>query len=155
MRILIPVDGTPECEAPIPFARRVANEVEADMYLVRVVEVRNAVSPARIEPRTVQMMQDAEKYLGELASRFELPADHTRRVVSQSKDVAKEISKIAERESIDLIVMASHCKGWLQRLTKGSVYHGVLTSQACPVLSVPVPAQGAERGERAAPALRA
>jgi nucleotide-binding universal stress UspA family protein len=155
MRILIPVDGTPECEAPIPFARRVANEVEADMYLVRVVEVRNAVSPARIEPGTVQMMQDAEKYLGELASRFELPADHTRRVVSQSKDVAKEISKIAEREGIDLIVMASHCKGWLQRLTKGSVYHGVLTSQACPVLSVPVPAQGAERAERAAPALRA
>lgn len=154
MRILIPLDGTDECEMSIPFAQKVARGADAHIYLVQVVEVRGALSPGRFDAGTLRMMQDAERYLSELATRFELPAERTRRLVSRSDDVAKEISRVTEREGIDLIIMASHCKGWLQRLTQGSVYHGVLTSQACPVLSVPLPADSAKRGRRATSAVR-
>ena len=154
MRILIPVDGTPECETAIPKAQQMAGALEAEIYLVRVVEVGDDISPVRFDSEAFRVMQEAERYLGELASRFKLPAERTRRIVGRGHDTAKEIITIAQGKGIDLIVMATHCKGLLQRLTRGSVYHGVLRSQACPVLSVPLPAQSGRRGRRTAVALR-
>ena len=143
MRILIPVDGTPECETPIPMAQQLASELDAEIYLVRVVEVLDAFSSLRFDPDILRMMEDAARYLRELVSRFELPADRTRRLVGRGDDAAKEIITIAEAKGIDLIIMASHCKGRLQRLAQGSVYQGVLGSRVCPVLGVPLPAHGA------------
>lgn len=138
MKILIPVDGSEECEASIPVAQKLANAVDAHIYLLRVVEVRDAFSPVRFDPDTLRMMEDAAKYLSGLVSRFELPKGRTTYLVGRSDDAAKEIIGMVEREGIDLIIMASHCKGVLQQLTRGSVYYGVLTSKACPVLGVPL-----------------
>jgi nucleotide-binding universal stress UspA family protein len=154
MRILIPMDGTQECEISIPLAQKLAGAFDAQICLARVVEVRNALSPVRFDPDTVRKMEEAERYLSEMASRFGLAPDHTRRVVSRSDDAAKEIISIAEREDIDLIVMATHCKGLLQRLTRGSVYQGVLQSKSCPVIGVPLPEHSAGRGEHAGVATR-
>jgi nucleotide-binding universal stress UspA family protein len=154
MKILIPVDGTPECETAIPKAQQMAGGLDAEIYLVRVVEVADAISPVRYDSDTFRIMQEAERYLGELAARFKLPADRTRRIVGRGDDTAKEIITIVQGKAIDLIVMATHCKGLLQRLTRGSVYHGVLRSQACPVLSIPLPAHGDRRGRRTAAAVR-
>jgi nucleotide-binding universal stress UspA family protein len=154
MRILIPVDGTPECEASIPLAQKLASVLDSQVYLARVVEVRNALSPVRFDPDTVRKMEDAERYLGELASRFELAPDRTRRLVIQSDDAAKEIISIAEREGVDLIIMASHCRGLMQRLTQSSVYQGVLSAKVCPVLSVPLRTQSAGRRQHAGVATR-
>jgi nucleotide-binding universal stress UspA family protein len=141
MKILIPVDGTPECEMAVPTARQMAGALDAEIYLVRVVEVLDAFSPVRFDPGILRMMEDAARYLHDLASRFELPADRTRRVVGRGDDAAKEIVTIAELKDIDLIIMASRHKGWLRRLARGCIYCDVLDSDACPVLCVPEPAQ--------------
>ncbi|MGB6836359.1 MAG: universal stress protein [Dehalococcoidia bacterium] len=154
MRILIPVDGTSECETAIPTAQQMASALDAEIYLVRVVEAGDAISPVRFDSEAFRVMQEAERYLGELASRFKLSAERTRRIVGRGQDTSKEIISIAQGKGIDLIVMATHCKGLLERLTRGSVYHGVLRSQACPVLGVPLPAQSGRRGRRTAAALR-
>jgi nucleotide-binding universal stress UspA family protein len=143
MRILVPVDGTPECEAPIPVAEQLANALDAEIYLVRVVEVMDAFSPLRFDPDILQMMEDAARYLGDVVSRFKLPADRTRRIVGRGDDAAKEIITIAEVKGIDLIIMGSRHKTWLQRLARGCVYCDVLDSEACPMLGVPALAQGA------------
>lgn len=143
MRILIPVDGTPECETPIPMAQQLASELDAEIYLVRVVEVLDAFSSLRFDPDILRMMEDAARYLRDLASRFELPADRTRRLVGRGDDPAKEIITIAEAKGIDLIFMASRHKGWLQRLARGCVYCDVLDSEAYPVMGVPLAARGA------------
>jgi nucleotide-binding universal stress UspA family protein len=142
MRILIPVDGTDECESPIPVAEQLANALDAEIYLVRVVEVMDAFSPLRFDPDILQMMEDAARYLSALVSRFELPKDRTKCLVGRGDDAAKEIITIAEVKGIDLIIMGSRHKGWLQRLARGCVYCDVLDSEACPVLCLPAPAQG-------------
>jgi nucleotide-binding universal stress UspA family protein len=90
------------------------------------------------------MMDDAMGYLSELTSRFELPEDRTRRVVREALNAATEISTFAEIEGMDLIIMASHCRGWLGRLTQGSVCSEVIRSKVCPVLSVPLPTSQAD-----------
>lgn len=138
MRILIPVDGRPECEMAIPLAQQLARGLDAETYLVRVVEVMDAFSPLRFEPDILRMGDDAARYLDDLVSRYKLAADRTRRVVSRSDNAAKEIITIARENSIDLIIMTSHCKGWLRRLTRGSVCGEVVRSRVCTVLSVHV-----------------
>jgi nucleotide-binding universal stress UspA family protein len=154
MKMLIPVDGTPECEMAIPTAQQMAGALDAEIYLVQVVEVGDAISPVRFDSEAFRVMQEAEKYLGELASRFKLPAERTHRIVGRGHDTAKEIITIAQGKDVDLIVMATHCKGLVQQLARGSVYQGVLRSKACPVLSIPLPSQSGRRGRRTAVAVR-
>lgn len=138
MRILIPVDGTPECEAPIPVARELVSTLDADILLVRVVEVIDAFSPLRFDPDVLGMMENAAKYMSGLISRFDLPRDRTKYLVGRGENAADEIVRFVESQQIDLVVMASRCKGWLERLAQGSVYAAVLGSYACPVLGMPV-----------------
>lgn len=147
MRILVPVNGTDECEIPIALARQLAGAVGAEIYLVRVVEWIDAFSGLRFDPDILRMMDDAARYLVELASRLGLPADRTRPLVSWSDNAAKEIITIAKNESIDLIITASRRKGWLQRLAQGnSLCSHLVRSQVCPVLCVPLtPVQASRR----------
>jgi nucleotide-binding universal stress UspA family protein len=144
MRILVPVDGTPECEKPISLARQLANAVDAEIYLLRVIEVPGGFSPLRSGSDIARMMDDAVRYLSELTSRFELPEARTRRVVRETLNAASEISTFAEIEGTDLIIMASHYRGWLGRLTQGSVSKEVMRSKVCPVLCVPLPRAAAK-----------
>lgn len=150
MRVLVPVNGTPECEIPIALARQLAGAAGAEIYLVRVVEWIDAFSGLRFDPDILRMMDDAARYLVELASRLGLPEDRTRPLVSWSDNAAKEITTIAKNESIDLIIVASRRKGWLQRLTQGNgLYSHLVRSQVCPVLCAPLPGAQASRRDRA------
>ena len=84
-------------------------------------------------------MKKASTYLEELVSRYDLPVERTRRLVARSDHPAEEIARIAQENGIDLIVVASGCGGWLERLAQEGVCHGVLGCEVCPVLSVPQP----------------
>jgi nucleotide-binding universal stress UspA family protein len=148
MRILIPLDGRPECEISIPLARKLATAFDAEIHLMRVVEVTGGFGPLISGYDIVRMMDDAVGYLSELTSRFELPEDRTRRVVREALDAASEIITFAEIEDMDLIIMASHSRSWLGRLTQGSVCSEVVRSRVCPVLCVPLPRAQASRQRR-------
>jgi nucleotide-binding universal stress UspA family protein len=139
MRILVPLDGTSESESSVRVAKRLADGIDSEIYLLHVVEVVDAFSPLRYDPDIVGMMERAGTYLSELASRHELPPDRTRRLVELSDNVAKQIGIVAESTAIDLIIMAAHRKSWLRRLAQGSVYRQVLASDVCPVLGIPLP----------------
>jgi nucleotide-binding universal stress UspA family protein len=147
MRILVPVNGTPECEASIPRAQQLASARDAELHLVRVVVWIDAFSGLRFDPDILQMMDDAARYLDELVSRFKLPADRTRCLVSWSDNAAKEIISIAEKQSIDLAIMSCRRKSWLRYLARGCVYCDVVRSHTCPVLCVP-PAHVAQPSPR-------
>lgn len=117
-----------------------STELDAEIYLARVVVWIEAFSGLRFDPDILRMIEDAKRYLGELASRFDLPVDRTVPIVRYSDNTAKQIITVAEDEDIDLIIMGGRCKGWLERLAKGSVYWGVVRSRVCPVCVVPFPA---------------
>jgi nucleotide-binding universal stress UspA family protein len=154
MRILVPVNSTDECEIPIALARQLAGAAGAEIYLVRVVEWIDAFSGLRFDPDILRMMDDAARYLVELASRLGLPEDRTRPLVSWSDNAAKEIISIAKNEGIDLIITASRRKGWLQRLAQGnSLCSHLVRSQVCPVLCVPLTPMQASRRDGATAAM--
>lgn len=153
-RILVPVKGTPEAEIPLELAAELAKEFDAEIYLLRVVEWIDAFSGLRFDPDVLRMMEDAARYVNNLASRVDLPADRVRTLVSWSVDVAKEIISVAEKEDVDLIIMGSSRKGRFQRLLQGSVHQNVLKSQICAVTCVPMDAPQGNSSEPATTATR-
>lgn len=137
MRILVPVDGTRECEEAVPLAARMAESLGADIYLVRLVEVIDAFSPYRYEPDVVKIVGETREYLHDLVTRWELPVEKTQCLVQHTDNAAKELVAIAKAQEIDLIVMATHGKKGLRRLFQGSVSDEVIKTRACPVMVVP------------------
>lgn len=118
-----------------------ASDLDAHIYLVRVVVWVDAFSGLRFDPDILRMIENAKIYLCELASRFELPPDRTVPLVRYGHNAAKEIITVAENEGIDLVILVSRCKGWFRRVAQGSVCSEVVRSRVCPVLCVP-PARG-------------
>ena len=146
MRILIAVDGSPQCEASLSVVARWVDVLNAHVYLLQVIDdFASTRGHGNHEPRCVGCveaevlaMKKARTYLDELVSRYELPADRTRCLVSRSDNAAKEIITIAQKNGIDLIAMSGHCRSWLGELIPGSVCSEVVTSRDCPVLCVPL-----------------
>jgi len=157
MRILVAVDGSTEGEVALPVAARVVDALNADIHLLQVLggfaTVKGHVHhepewTGGIGPEVLAIMKKARTYLDELVSRYELPADRTRCLVGRNENTAKEIITIARNNGIDLIVMSSHCRGWLGELAQGSVCSEVVHSRACPVLCVPLRREQPQRKRR-------
>ena len=149
MRIMVPVDGTPECEEAVPVAARLAQGFGADVYLVRVVETIDAFSPLRREREIATMVEETRAYLRDLVYRWELPREQTQCLVTHTDCTAKEIIELAKASDIDLIVMATRGRKGLRRWAQGSVTDEVIRAKVCPVMVIP--AVGAEEagGRRA------
>ena len=62
---------------------------------------------------------------------------HVREEVRWGNTPADEILTMAEEEKVDLLVLATHGRGAVQRALIGSVASGVARRATCPVLLVP------------------
>jgi nucleotide-binding universal stress UspA family protein len=81
----------------------------------------------------------AEKVLKELVSHQVSPEVRTRDLVTTG-EAAPEILAMAQKEQVDLIVIATHgLTGW-RRLVFGSVAEKVVRQASCPVLTIVAPA---------------
>jgi universal stress protein A len=143
-RILFPTDFSHYNDAALHFASKLASEADAVLYIVHVDETM----------ATYPVMGEAAAYYYAQASRDDDRKeirDRLSQVLPTISDVryehhylmglpVDEILKFAERESIDLIVMATHGRSGLTRLLMGSVAEGVMRKAACPVLIVKQPA---------------
>ena len=79
---------------------------------------------------------DAEERLNELVGEVTTPGTHIRTIAGHG-DVASEIVRIAEKENVDMIVIATHgMTGW--RRVFGSVAERVVRLAKCPVLTTRV-----------------
>lgn len=148
MRIMVPVDGTPECEQAVPLAARLAEGFGADVYLVRVVEAIDAFSPLRPEPEIAAMVKETRSYLHDLVYRWEMPAEQTQCLVNHTDNVAKDLIELAKGHEIDLVVMATHGRKGLARWAQGNVCDELIRSKVCPVVVIPAAAVEEAGGRR-------
>ena len=147
-RILFPTDFSHDNDAALEFASALAVESKALLYIVHVDE-----------------LSDLNAALGEAAYIYaQSPDCTTRRAIRErlaqvvptvagidyehhclTGSPVAELLRFAERENIDLIVMASHGRTGLSRLLMGSVAEAVVRRAACPVLIVKQPAIAPEQ----------
>jgi nucleotide-binding universal stress UspA family protein len=160
LRILVPLDGSPMSEAVLePAAHLIAalaGPERGALHLLRVIDLPSTgghlKSQAHIRAGMLEeVKRDAQTYLSALVARLrEGPLANLKLLITCSValdvDVAHAISRVAENGEdaegagifggCDLIAMATHGSGGLQRWAMGSVTERVLGATQLPLLVI-------------------
>jgi nucleotide-binding universal stress UspA family protein len=143
-RVMVPLDGSPLAAQALPLAADLAERARAELLLMQAVEVSIAAYPSiaplgrpdMMPSEVLRMLHDrASQQLDEQAATLRdrgLPvATHV-----ATGHVAEVIVDEATRQSVDLLVMATHGYSGLKRWALGSVTDKVLHAAATPLLLV-------------------
>lgn len=133
-RILVPLDGSKLSEKAIPAATELASQTGAKVLLGRVLDT------AFLDQRLSAIMEGRQKelepikrYLKEKAEGLGVEASTVYGVGSP----ARAILQLCALHDIDMVVMATHGRGGLERLLVGSVAENVVRASVAPVMLVP------------------
>lgn len=141
-RILIPLDGSANAEAVLPYALALGQATQAEYRLLRVVESMMVVGAMVPDPAVrelddqllEQLRVDAQIYLQQVAERIAAQAPTTLIEVVVAPQAAITILEQAQHDGIDLIAMATHGRRGLARFWLGSTADKVLRGATTPVL---------------------
>ena len=150
-KIMVPLDGSQLAECVLPHVESIAKGCNlAQVILVRVVEPIHLpvggwryTFPKEEEDRTRKELADlikneAEKYLKSLKEQSRFGGLDVQTVVLVGK-VVEELMGYAEKQGVDLFVMATHGESGVSRWVWGSVADRILRSSCVPVLMVRAP----------------
>jgi nucleotide-binding universal stress UspA family protein len=148
--ILVALDGSPEAEQVLPHTEALANQFNADLFLLQAVTPPERLLAAAMDPTTGAVSdpeslleaeeaeeEDAQRYLKRVAARLEAGGLRVA-VEAPEADAADVIVERAREKGIDLLAMTTHGRSGLGRLVFGSVAEAVLRHAPCPVLLVRV-----------------
>lgn len=139
-KILAPTDMSDLSAVGVRYAMELARELSADVIVYRVVPLGEDLAPPRTGSGPVRDLlanetAALEKFLNEkfadelnlveIARRVEFGAAHS------------SIVEVAEREGVDMIIMATHGRTGFNHMLLGSVAEKVIARATCPVLVIP------------------
>ncbi|HEX4004338.1 MAG TPA: universal stress protein [Candidatus Acidoferrales bacterium] len=136
--IVSPIDFSSHSQEAFETATDLAKQFGAQLLLVHAVpaitKLPSATSIFHEAEFEQELHKDAEQRLKALAEQCAEKGVEARTEVGIANDVGMEILRIAEHNSADLIVIATHgMTGW-HRLAFGSVTDKVVRLASCPVL---------------------
>ena len=145
--IMCGVDGSPDSQAAVGVAARLAERFDARLVLAHVAEVPVApyaavggmgASRIALQPKTLATRDDLEEAGARLLE--QIVADHglgeaERRVVVGFP--AERLADLADDEDAELIVVGSRGRGRFRAAFLGSVSNTLVGVARCPVLIVP------------------
>jgi nucleotide-binding universal stress UspA family protein len=144
-KILVGVSDEPESESVIAPAARLAHSLGMEAHLVEVVGPEELVengqpdrhvasaAGARVDTPT----EMARSRLADLARRFPASgAAEPSTEVLYGAEIVSSVTRHAARTMASFLAMATHCRGGLDRVTKGSVVMEAVAVAPCPVLTV-------------------
>lgn len=139
-RILFPTDFSPDAEHAFQYALTLARKFGAELHLLHVIYFPPQTPEYDIGQVIDSLIKHAEESLKKLVESAKDPNQIFRTDVQVGVEHA-EITKFAEREKIDLIVMGTRGRTGLAHVFLGSVAERVVRHSACPVLTVKFPAR--------------
>ena len=147
-KILVPLDGSDLAECVMPHVEELAEKgVVKEIVLLRVCDSPSIVADypegkgktweKHVEQLTGNAEQQCSLYINDVEQSLK---DKGFKVKAESRlgKPADEIVNYANKNKIDLIVMASHGRSGISRWAYGSVAEKVLRSSCVPVLLVKV-----------------
>ena len=140
-KILCPTDFSEGSRAAISQATELAKQFRAAIHLLHAISMQ--APPLPTDPEYSLTSLEADKILDEQARRnLQNVAEQlnkagiTTRAIVVVGDAATAIVETAEREQVDLIVIATYGKTGWRRLAFGSVTEKVVRLATCPVLTI-------------------
>jgi type II secretory ATPase GspE/PulE/Tfp pilus assembly ATPase PilB-like protein len=142
--ILFPTDYSEASNAALRFAVSLARQSGALLMVAHVEPSSKPSSRTGAPPENDFAEEEAAlvKLLTTIATAKQKPVAHEFRALRG--DAAEEIVRLAEKEHVDVIVMATAGRTGLRRLLMGSVAEAVVRDAPCPVLSLKEPPASVE-----------
>jgi len=148
-KILVPLDGSKLAECVLPHVENIATGCSVgEVIILRVCESPNIIADypesknktweKHVERMTTNAQQQCDLYIYDVEKSLK---DKGVKVKAESRlgKPAEEIVDCANKNKVDLIVMASHGRSGVSRWAYGSVADKVLRSTCVPVLLVKAP----------------
>lgn len=140
-RMLVTLDGSETAERVMPYAMALADAFQGQVLLLTVPEVPEAgqygAAVSWVETKRTEAEIEAWKYLDSIVAAVHDECPSVRTIVAGSRP-AGAIVDVSESEQVDVIMMASHGRGGLDRLWTGSVTERVVYQTQLPVFLLPV-----------------
>jgi nucleotide-binding universal stress UspA family protein len=145
MKILIPLDGTKESEAALPFVKNLVSEVlwEKSRFEVTLLRVLPELSPFTVPPVYYNEQDLRAKttetlaYLNATGEFLEAAGVTVEAKTVVGRDNAEEIVAVAESGEYDLIAMATHGRSGIAGWALGNVAAKVMNlNSTIPVATV-------------------
>ncbi len=139
-KLLVTLDGSEFAERVLPYVKAsvifesvvllisVPQVPEAEMYGAVINEIRELREHAETE---------AKEYLEGVSTNLQKAGVNTTVIVTGSRP-AQTIVSIAQKEKVDVIMMATHGRGGMDSLIIGSVAERIVQNTDCPVFLVPI-----------------
>ena len=141
-RILLPLDGSELAEKALPHALAQAEHFEAELILL-MVSVQPSEPPGMwslaVKQARDRARASAREYLEQAAVRVKERGVPVKTVTLEGRPHV-EITRFAEDNQVDLIVMCARGQSGLSRWLMGSVADRVVRGSTTPVLLVPATA---------------
>ena len=141
-RIVVPLDGSRVAEQALPDATELARLLAVPLHLVRVVDPylseHGSLTGMFVDERAIasairEQDEVAQKYLEETAGRL---GSDGQQVTIETVRGHVDHSIVERTTKDDLLVLASHGRGGLQRWLLGSVAEKVIRHARSPVLLI-------------------
>ena len=136
--IMVPLDFSAASQNALEVATRMASHVGASLLLVHIApmiaDLPQNVSIFKEGAYNKELHVESAKRLSEIAGSLEAKKLNVRTEVGTANDVGMELVRVAEQESVDMIIIATHgMTGW-REVAFGSVAKVVVERATCPVL---------------------
>lgn len=148
-RVVVPLDGSMLAEQILPRVVSLAELEDSEITLLHVLTAQSYWPNEIAAPNVAWCDKDisvAQDYLFRIAKRLRRRGVPTRTDIVISENVPEAVRDFAGRENADLIAIATHGRGGLARMLRGSVADAVMHSAKTSML-VFKPATVAEKEE--------
>jgi nucleotide-binding universal stress UspA family protein len=130
-RIVVPLDGSTLAEQILPRVMTLAKLEEADVSLLQVLIPHSYSQKEMFDPNLPWWDKDvslAQAYLFRIASRLRRNGLIVTTDIVIGENAADAIGDFASRQKADLIAIATHGRGGLARMVRGSVADAIMHS---------------------------
>ena len=139
--IVLPIDFSELSQAALPWARRMAAMLDAEIHCIYIVEPPHIYSaldmvPAVPLPTTEELGNNAISQLNDFVSEHLGGLDPAPRTSVLTGSPPEQIVNYADETGAELIIMTTHGYSGLEHVVLGSTTESVLRHARCPVLSV-------------------
>ena len=139
-RLLVPLDGSELAEVALPYAEELARHLGSEIILINVRTPTENLDKPEHRAYLTKMVATTEQNIKKSA---DLPPGEKVKVASAIvgspgllTHPAEQILDYAEKENINLIVMATHGRTGIRRWTLGSTANNVARAFKCPILLI-------------------
>ncbi len=139
--IVLPIDFSELSQAALPWARRMAAVMDAEIHCVYTVEPPNIYSaldmvPAIPLPTNEELGENASSQLETFAKEHLTALDPAPVTSILTGNPADQIVAYARKVDAEMIIITTHGYSGLEHVVLGSTTEAVLRHAHCPVLSI-------------------